>query len=223
MSYANQLTGHYAEVRARLRGTPHRPCSFKAAHVNSAPVTLALPVATTDEATPQQYAPLNMLTVSSWRFLLALASARHGISQDEILGRSRQNPVVAARTEAIALVWQHSSKSSTQVGLCFGLDHTTILTALKRFGVDKKLVDPAPKKPRQRNSKGGMTGWGSAGRIAARDARQRKSEANHAVIRAGYAAGLSPELIAEQIGFIPKSVRTIAARYGLTKGGQNAQ
>lgn len=61
--------------------------------------------------------------------------SRMGVSAEDILGRSRLRLIVNARHESIAEV--HRARphwSYPQIGLAFGLDHTTVLNALRNTG-----------------------------------------------------------------------------------------
>lgn len=86
-------------------------------------------------------APLDMLAPASWRFLLKLACLRHRVPSKIILGPSRTRGAVAARHDAICLIYQHTQCSLPHVGRLLRRDHTTILHALVKNNANVKLVD----------------------------------------------------------------------------------
>ncbi len=94
-----------------------------------------------DEFPILENAPLNMLTPCSWRFLVRLAGLRKGLSASEVMCRSRRPHIVAARTDALALVYRHTQHSLPGVGQLFSLDHTTVIHALHKTGSTSKLVE----------------------------------------------------------------------------------
>ncbi len=206
---AAEQVRHYADIRARLMGHPRRAVpllAIPAPQIASAPAPVAFaPVEDYEppvvDNTPHG-APLNMLAPCSWKFLRDLAALRHGISVREIMSPSRGRPVVAARYEAMALVYQHSQLSLPQVGRLFKRDHTTVLHALRKVGATGKLVEakeipdlplePAPRRPKQPT-------W-----------------LQKAVKRA-YANNVPPSALAEEYGCNVKSVKVIAHNLGLTR------
>ena len=71
--------------------------------------------------------------------IIAEVSAETGISIALIVGQRRAAPIMAARFEAIKRVAEETGYSLTRIGAAFGgRDHTTILNALKRSGVQYK-------------------------------------------------------------------------------------
>lgn len=130
------LIRHYAEVRARLRGTVVRvrraPLPVATARPRSlAEVEPELPIAVDP-------CPLNMLAAPSWRFLVAYCAVKHGQDRADILSASRAKPVVAARDEAIHLVRHHvPAIGVTRIGVYFGRDHSTIVSTLQRYSERK--------------------------------------------------------------------------------------
>jgi|SRR5215217_718757 len=141
MSYTLNLLDHYAGVRSRLYGAKVVMALAAPAAVEIDPLYVE-PDEECDEAENAPHgAPLNMLGGSSWRFLLALASAKHGIGKRSICSDSRNVEVVAARHYAMALIYQHTQNSMPQVAGFFGMNHTSILHALKKLNARRKLVD----------------------------------------------------------------------------------
>ena len=65
----------------------------------------------------------------------AAVCEEYGISQDQLLGRSRLRKYVEPRQIAYALCWKYRGRfgSLGTVGAEFGRDHTTIIHGLRRF------------------------------------------------------------------------------------------
>lgn len=79
-------------------------------------------------------APINMLDLPSPRFLIRFAALRSGVRYGDVIGSTRAKEVVAARHEAIGLIWTHCRQMSLpSVGRLFDRDHTTILHALRKM------------------------------------------------------------------------------------------
>src|SRR5690606_30098070 len=123
---AAEQARHYADIRTRLMGFPKRIIVVKSQP--QAPVETAAEVFEEPAIKPvlPNGVPLNMLAPPSWKFLRELAALRHGIGTREIMSHNRSRAVVAARYEAMALVYQHSQLSLPQVGRLFKRDHTTV-------------------------------------------------------------------------------------------------
>jgi hypothetical protein len=67
---------------------------------------------------------------------------RNGLTVADIMGKRRKRRIIAARREAIYLVWlncrfgvEQRRYSLPEIGRVFGLDHTTVLHHLKAMGV----------------------------------------------------------------------------------------
>lgn len=100
-----------------------------------------------EEAEPEPWGcPLNMLAKPSPRFLIKLVAVRRGIEPKEMLGRMKTVPFVAARDEAVALIYTHCRKMSLpELGRLFGgRDHTTILHSLRKM---RKRGAPVYRRP----------------------------------------------------------------------------
>lgn len=138
-SEAEQIR-HYADVRARLMGLPRRIVRPRLAVAQPA----LLPEPSVEAPPKPRGAPLNMLAPCSWKFLRELAALRHGVGSRDIMSHSRARAIVAARYEAMALVYQHTQASLPQVGRLFGRDHTTVFHALRKMSRHGKLVDILP-------------------------------------------------------------------------------
>lgn len=87
-------------------------------------------------------APLNMMAPCSAKFIIRMVSLRHGVTIKTIVGSSRVTKVVAARTEAMCLIYQHTQMSTPAIGRFMNRDHTTVLHALDKSGVLGRKVDP---------------------------------------------------------------------------------
>lgn len=154
MSYEAQITSHYGSIRSRLMGPVARrvaqriPVPATKTATETAVALIPRPVfeehlsPVVDQVVfdPFSPTPLNMMTACTWRFLVAVAAAKHGIAAKDIMGESRHRKIVAARYEAIKLVYQHTPKSLPQVGLCFARDHSTVHHALRKTGGKEKMV-----------------------------------------------------------------------------------
>lgn len=71
----------------------------------------------------------------------------HGVSTDDILGRGKTVRVSTARAEAISQCRQlieiaGKPPSYPQIGQWFGLDHSSVIHACKRFPADEQLSFP---------------------------------------------------------------------------------
>jgi hypothetical protein len=80
-------------------------------------------------------APLNMYGSPSPKFIVKLIATKHEMTVAELLGPRRGRALVAARDEALGLVYTHCRALSLhQLGELFGgRDHTTILHALRKM------------------------------------------------------------------------------------------
>ncbi|HWK65377.1 MAG TPA: helix-turn-helix domain-containing protein [Rhizobiaceae bacterium] len=68
------------------------------------------------------------------RMIVREVAEKHGVPPREILSRSRTVQVTAARTEAIYRTKAaRPMTSAPTIGKWFGLDHTSVLTALARY------------------------------------------------------------------------------------------
>lgn len=129
-------------ARARLMGVVTAPEPEPASlHMAALP---PIPQAVPDVEVIDPSTPLNMLAPCSGKFLLAVVALRHGISPQEIIGGKRERRYVAARTEAMCLIYQHTQWSLPQVGRFLKRDHTTVLHALQKHGVVRKKVELEP-------------------------------------------------------------------------------
>lgn len=215
ISYEDGLKAQYAERRARLFGNGRSAPALQRTLVIEKPAIdkpAAVVTAVVWDVPPEPRGPkvLNMLAPPSSRFLIELASARHGIPVRSLMSRNRAYPIMAARADAMALVFQHTQSSYPMVGKMFNRDHTTVLSAVRKLGRNVKLVElrqvfrsmSRPKLPKPLHE-------------YAVEARARRSALARGAIRQGYASGRSVSAIAADIGYKPRSVRVIASQMGL--------
>jgi len=141
--------------------------------------------------------PLNMLTVGSWKFLVALTALRHGLTPDDLTGRSRSYSICAARHEAIYMVALHTVYDTGRIGRLFsGRDHTTVLHSLGKFPpICRERISPylalPPGEPIPNLS----------------------AEERHRIIEQGYADGLSCKAIGKAIGKSDATVKGHALKH----------
>lgn len=90
-----------------------------------------------DVAPPPSWgAPVNLLELPGPRTLIILAGLKRGVRSSDMTGPCRTRDVVAARDDAIALIWTHCrAMSLPTVGRMFGRDHTTVLHSLRKRGL----------------------------------------------------------------------------------------
>ncbi len=68
----------------------------------------------------------------------------HFVTVEDLLGQRRSASIVAARRAAMAAIYL-AGKSMPEVGALLGRDHTTVLSHLRKAGVERR---PRPGKPR---------------------------------------------------------------------------
>ncbi|WP_084587536.1 helix-turn-helix domain-containing protein [Devosia riboflavina] len=167
---------------------------------------------------------VDLQTYPSWRSILALVAMKHGVMQRDILGSCRFRHIVAARHEAVLLIFRHTKLSRAAIGRRFGRDHTTVLHVLRKFDVEDRLLEmpPRPQKavsgrPNYRHSLRGPDGrFLVKGSEPPKSERAKRAEAIREAIREGYAAGETAMSIAARCGSTPGSVRVIAHHMELT-------
>jgi hypothetical protein len=78
--------------------------------------------------------PVNLLSVSSPHVILRLVALKHTVHFSDMTGPCRTRVVVAARHEAVGIVYTHCRQVSLPaLGRLFKRDHTTILHALRKL------------------------------------------------------------------------------------------
>lgn len=137
MSVLMEMHETHRAARARL-GMPYlMPGRVRRQMSDLAPTVAPSGVLVSIRATvaePAWGCPINMLMLPSPRFMIKLASLRHDIPANDIVSANKSNDVVAARDEAIALIWTHCRKMSLkEVGRLFNRDHSTILHVLRKM------------------------------------------------------------------------------------------
>lgn len=97
------------------------------------------------EQAPEQEAvphgvPVNLLAHPSPKTIIKLVALKHGVARVDVVGPPRTRPIVAARHEAIGLIYTHCKHYSLpELGRFFGnRDHTTMLHAMRKL----KLTGP---------------------------------------------------------------------------------
>jgi hypothetical protein len=191
---AESLLRHYAEVRARLMGVEPRPV----------PQIIAIPALPEPPPEPlpmvlDDGCPLNMLSLPSWRFLVALAALRGDVHPRDITGPSRVRNVCAARHDAIHLIVAHTAYSYVRIGrLMGGRDHTTVINSLSKFPPVQRPrpAFPSVVEPPQHEVVQGIPEGASL----------------HQAIEVGYSKGLSVSDIARAAGTSRGTIKVLASR-----------
>lgn len=84
------------------------------------------------EKTPADFA------TSTTREVIEYVARKHGLTYRDIIGKCRKHRIVAARHEAICMAAQAKPLTLPELGRRFGgLDHTSVLYALRKNGVDR--------------------------------------------------------------------------------------
>jgi chromosomal replication initiation ATPase DnaA len=108
--------------------------------VPQAPELTVAPVIVSPE--PPWGCPVPLIGSPSPKTVLKLVALKHRLSLDDLLGPRRQKCVVAARHEAVGLVYTHCRYISLPaIGRIFNRDHTTILHTLRKL---RKIAKKAP-------------------------------------------------------------------------------
>lgn len=98
------------------------------------PKIMPIPEVVIPAPDPEWGAPINLIGPASPRTIVKLVALKHGLTPGDLSGPNRSRPFVAARHEAIALVWTHCrAVSLPAVGRMFQRDHTTILHSLRKL------------------------------------------------------------------------------------------
>jgi hypothetical protein len=119
MSYYDELTTHYKQVRARLNAGPPPPWRQ--------PV---LPPPPPPEPQAPELPPASFqYTMSAARRIAQAALAPHGMTWTDAMGPSRTLPHTNARADVYKALRKHGW-SLMKIGIFCGRDHTTIMNAL---------------------------------------------------------------------------------------------
>ncbi|GEM_PF-2556119 len=106
-----------------------------------------------EQGASEHYAPLNMLTMASCRFLTSVVALQTGVPEGALLGPAKLRHVVEARDKLIKLIFEHTQHSLPMIGKAVHRDHTTVLHSLRKSGCYYRLADIAPTTdPRSRGS-----------------------------------------------------------------------
>lgn len=79
------------------------------------------------------YVPVNLLAPSSWKVMVGLAAAKHGVHQRDIISGNQAWHIARARHEAIYLIASHTEYSVAKIGSLMSRDPATVKWALKKF------------------------------------------------------------------------------------------
>ena len=120
MSYYDELTTHYKQVRARLNAGPPPPWRQP---MLPAPEPEPAPPAPEPEPITFQY------TLSAARRIAQAALVPHNMTWTDAMGPSRKLPYTRARADVYKALRKHGW-SLKKIGLFCGRDHTTIMNAL---------------------------------------------------------------------------------------------
>lgn len=130
MSYAAELSTHYAAVRRRLAPPPRR--AVPPARVAPAPAPLpswarfGVEVAHERRLAEQMHASI--------AHIQAAVCIDYGITSVELISHRRAQRLVRARHVAMWLCCRLTPASTPVIGRCFGgRDHTTVLHAVRRI------------------------------------------------------------------------------------------
>lgn len=66
-----------------------------------------------------------------WGWIVEAVAHRHGVSVDELLGKSRIQPVAVARRDLYTCLWG-SGLALAEVGRMVGRDHTSVLAGVRK-------------------------------------------------------------------------------------------
>lgn len=92
------------------------------------------------EAAAQRFPLPETIKITSVKDIMAQVASEHGVTLNDILGQRRTRKIMLARREAVYRVWTEKSPIGlAEVGRHFGLDHTTVLHALRKMGVTSTL------------------------------------------------------------------------------------
>ena len=120
MSYYDELTTHYKQVRARLNAGPPPPWRQ--------PV-LPIPEPEPEPQAPELPPASFQYTMSAARRIAQAALVPHGMIWTDAMGPSRTLPYTAARADVYKALRKHGW-SLMKIGIFCGRDHTTIMNAL---------------------------------------------------------------------------------------------
>lgn len=127
---ARRQLDHYAQVKTRLYGSAKPVAVAKL----SEPKKLIVWDLPEPDPTPGHHtAPVNMIGLCSWRFLVAVSAEKNGCKAKDILGYSRVRNIAKARHEAVYLIAAHTNHSIAQIARLMNRDHTSTMASLRKF------------------------------------------------------------------------------------------
>jgi hypothetical protein len=122
MSYYDELTTHYKQVRARLNAGPPPPWRQP-----MLPMPEPEPQAPEPEPAPLTY----QYTLSAARRIAQAALVPHGMTWTDAMGPSRKLPYTRARADVYVALRKHGW-SLKKIAMFCGRDHTTVMNALQQ-------------------------------------------------------------------------------------------
>lgn len=88
------------------------------------------------------------------REALAMAAAKTGVREEDILGKCRTNSVVFARHMFFVRLWRKYNMSFVEIGAATGRDHTTVMYAVQNaLGPTAYALEASTRRHRGRSSK----------------------------------------------------------------------
>jgi hypothetical protein len=140
-SYSRTMAGAKRLAEQHGRSFPAiEPPKPKPAPV-AVPVAVAKPAKPVAGLTPRNVV-VNFTPRTKAQQIIADMAHQHGLTYGDIMGKSRRDPIVAARHAAIAAVYLNCRidgcrYSLPKLGRVFGLDHTSCLFALRKMGIER--------------------------------------------------------------------------------------
>ena len=137
MSYAGELSSHYAEIHERLMGKPKR----------QKPAPLPIKVTSSTLSTEKFEGPpppqLNMHSLLGW------VCEREGVGVRDVKSDSRYRPATRARMIFYHLAFRHKQFSSPRIGRFINRDHSSVLTGIQRINRYRATDEALDKRMRE--------------------------------------------------------------------------
>lgn len=208
---AAEMMAARAEVHQRFFKPEPKPAPKPVAVVSRPEPTRLGP-----KITVLEYAPLNMLSPPSWKFLVAFAAVRRGVSADEIMGQSRGNTICQARHDAVALVALYSpERTPLQIARLFGRDRATIVHSLKVRASGPLPLIAAPVVAKAPAPKAAKPASKASPTRRKRNPAVRKATVLQSAVTRAYAYGVPLKDVADEYGSTTGSLKVIAHNLGL--------
>jgi hypothetical protein len=141
---------HYKDVRQRLRAAPQH--NFVRAQLREPPVPKPIPEPVQEEvhveAEPETLPPVlaqqffeahqllraaKISIVPRWKEILRETCAKYKIHPEEVLGKSRESPLIYCRREVYYRLRTELGMSLNQIGLKLNKDHTSVLHGVREY------------------------------------------------------------------------------------------